>query len=670
DYTVTTVDGTLKITPATLTVVTGGGLKEYDGTPLTKKVVEVGGDGFAEGEGATYDVTGSQTLVGSSNNAFTYELNRGTDAGNYNITPSEGTLTVTDVNVDKDKVITKTLDNEPENKVTNRYKLGETIEWEVKVVNIYDEAKTITLTEQAGVVLDKSIFENVAPGETVTANASRVVSEADILAAASAGNKYSNKVTASFEGGITIDNDNDDAKLENPDPKLTITKKANPETGVKAGDTVTYTITVTNTGNVKITGIEVTDDMTGLVKGSDWPAAKFDLKAGDHKVLTATYTVTQADIESGADIENTAKATGTKPDGTPIEVKADEDVTPQAKFAELKVTKTVTNGKLVDGKYYAHEDGTPFKAGDTVEFDITVQNIGNYTLKNVVVKDVLNGAEFVEGTGYTIEQDGSAVIASLSNGAAPGYLGGSITLKAQYKVTAADEGKVMTNKATAETDDDIAEDGEDTEDFIVGIPLKITAKSGNKKYDGKALTGTEVGYTSEGLKAGDELTVVLVGTVTNVSEGTVGNDIQSYAVTRNGAVVTGEYTVTTENGTLEIRPTTLTVVTPNAEKTYDGEPLTAEGTIEGFVNNETATFATTGTQTLVGSSTNTYTLVFAPSADDMVNLLADNTAKKENYTVEEKLGTLTVTDVNVDEDDVITKTLSNDPKDTKAFKVG
>jgi uncharacterized repeat protein (TIGR02543 family) len=57
--------------------------------------VTVTGDGFVTGEGATYNVTGSQLLAGSSDNTFTYELNSGTLAGNYDISTIDGTLTVT-----------------------------------------------------------------------------------------------------------------------------------------------------------------------------------------------------------------------------------------------------------------------------------------------------------------------------------------------------------------------------------------------------------------------------------------------------------------------------------------------------------------------------------------------------------------------------------------------
>ena len=70
--------------------------KQYDGNALTNGNVEITGDGFIEGEGATFNVTGSITDVGSTNNAFTYAMNEGTNADNYNVTVVDGTLTVSE----------------------------------------------------------------------------------------------------------------------------------------------------------------------------------------------------------------------------------------------------------------------------------------------------------------------------------------------------------------------------------------------------------------------------------------------------------------------------------------------------------------------------------------------------------------------------------------------
>lgn len=88
-------DGSLTITKRDVTLTSASASKVYDGTPLTKPEVTVGGDGFVEGEGATYNVTGSQTDVGKSDNEFTYELNANTKASNYNITMYKGELVIT-----------------------------------------------------------------------------------------------------------------------------------------------------------------------------------------------------------------------------------------------------------------------------------------------------------------------------------------------------------------------------------------------------------------------------------------------------------------------------------------------------------------------------------------------------------------------------------------------
>ena len=56
---------------------------------------EVTAEGFVGNDGATYNVTGSQTEVGKSDNTFTYELKKGTNPDNYNIKTVNGELEVT-----------------------------------------------------------------------------------------------------------------------------------------------------------------------------------------------------------------------------------------------------------------------------------------------------------------------------------------------------------------------------------------------------------------------------------------------------------------------------------------------------------------------------------------------------------------------------------------------
>ena len=99
-------DGSLQINPRSVKLTSATDEKVYDGQPLTNGAVTVSGDGFAEGEGAAYNVTGSQTNAGSSDNTFTYTLNSGTKAKNYTVETEPGKLTVTPVTAEVTVTIT------------------------------------------------------------------------------------------------------------------------------------------------------------------------------------------------------------------------------------------------------------------------------------------------------------------------------------------------------------------------------------------------------------------------------------------------------------------------------------------------------------------------------------------------------------------------------------
>ena len=90
-------DGKLEIKKRSVKLTSASDEKVYDGKPLTNETVAVGGDGFADGEGATYDFTGSQTDVGESDNLFTFEVNEGTNKDNYTFEVAIGKLKVNPV---------------------------------------------------------------------------------------------------------------------------------------------------------------------------------------------------------------------------------------------------------------------------------------------------------------------------------------------------------------------------------------------------------------------------------------------------------------------------------------------------------------------------------------------------------------------------------------------
>ena len=106
-------DGKLEIKKRSVMLTSASDEKVYDGKPLTNETVAVGGDGFADGEGATYDFTGSQTDVGESDNLFTFEVNEGTKKENYTFEVAIGTLKVTPVTEEVIVTITGRTDEMP-----------------------------------------------------------------------------------------------------------------------------------------------------------------------------------------------------------------------------------------------------------------------------------------------------------------------------------------------------------------------------------------------------------------------------------------------------------------------------------------------------------------------------------------------------------------------------
>ena len=91
NYAVSITGRTMTISPAPLTVTTGSGEKEYDGTPLTNSEASL--SGLVGAETAYVNATGTITEIGVAEN--TYEILWGSaNLGNYTITENLGTLRV------------------------------------------------------------------------------------------------------------------------------------------------------------------------------------------------------------------------------------------------------------------------------------------------------------------------------------------------------------------------------------------------------------------------------------------------------------------------------------------------------------------------------------------------------------------------------------------------
>ena len=152
--------------------------------------------------------------------------------------------------------------------------------------------------------------------------------------------------------------------------------------------------------------------------------------------------------------------------------------------------------------------------------------------------------------------------------------------------------------------------------------IVVTTQGGTFTY-----TGTEhtADVTVSDLPDGYELEKAeSSASVTDVTDSPVSATCDTLIIrNKQGVDVTSRLNISYVDGEIIVEPAVLTVKTERAERVYNGEPLTAGGTIEGFVNNETADFQVTGSQTEVGVSDNTYVINW------------NGTAKEKNYKINE-----------------------------------
>lgn len=150
------------------------------------------------------------------------------------------------------------------------------------------------------------------------------------------------------------------------------------------GDIITYSFVVTNTGNVTLTDVVVTDPLTDLVMNVDTIATL--LPGVDNAVtLTATYALKQTDIEAGQ-VVNKASVTGvftdpvTNKEETVPPVESNEIIVPVTQLPKLSLVKTAVSGL-----------SEPANEGEEITYTFTVINTGNMHLTGVTVEDPLPG---------------------------------------------------------------------------------------------------------------------------------------------------------------------------------------------------------------------------------------------------------------------------------------
>ena len=600
-FKVTKKSGKLTINKRSVTLTSEGGTKPYDGTPLTNDKVTVGGQGFVEGQGATYKVTGSQTVVGKSANTFTYTLNDGTNADNYTISKTVGTLEVTGLEDSKKHTAEVTAPSHEDTydgteKSAGTELTGTTFQWK-------DQTYTIKgLTSENVTKTDAGEYANKVNGTAKVLDA--------------AGNDVTDQFKVRVENGSLVINPKKYTVTTNSATKTysgTALTAGGKVEGIVSGETVEFTTTGSQTE------VGTSKNTYELV----WKSAK----KSNYKLASetiGTLKVTKQSIDPGTDPEKP------NPDYTGAKVNSPKDSVYDGKEHKWSPTVTDKTKTLVAGKDYTVEYSTSdFTNVGTIT--VTIKGVVNYTgtvtrTYRITPKSVTVTAEnktkvfgetdpelraTVAGTlgkdkvKYTVARESGEDVGKYSITATGEKLQGN------YKVTYV----AGTFTITAQSIDPGTDPEKPNPDYT---GAKVNSPK-DSVYDGKEHKWSPtVTDKTKTLVAGKDYTVEYstsdftnVGTI-NVTITGIGN--YSGTVKRSYKVTPKEYTVTTESAT----------------KTYSGTALTAGGKVEGIVSGETVEFTTTGSQTEVGTSKNTYELVW-------------KSAKATNYTlVKESIGELTV----------------------------
>jgi LPXTG-site transpeptidase (sortase) family protein len=247
---------------------------------------------------------------------------------------------------------------------------GTVLHYSYKVTN----SGNVTLSGPFTVTDDKAtdgacpVTPTLAPGSFITCTASYTITQGD-LDSGSVTNIAS--AHGSF-GGSPVDSMTDTKTIYATQNPLMTVKKSSLTSSVSITGIVDYDYLVTNTGNVTLTGISLSDNNDN----DDMSCPSMSLAPEANMTCTATHTVIQAEIDAGGNLSNTVTAssdqTGNSTDHLDI---------PITQSPGLSIEK---NGAL-DMTVIAPDDVA--NVGDAITYTFTLQNMGNVTLTSISVSD-------------------------------------------------------------------------------------------------------------------------------------------------------------------------------------------------------------------------------------------------------------------------------------------
>ncbi|MEZ4714191.1 MAG: hypothetical protein R3A44_43815 [Caldilineaceae bacterium] len=210
----------------------------------------------------------------------------------------------------------------------------------------------------------------LAPGEAMKCTGSYTLIQADIDAG-----KVDN--TANADSDQTNPTPASEMVAIPSAPNIALTKTGlidrtvvAPTNRADVGDKINYTLVTTNTGNVTLTGVSISDPKLGALACT--PTQPTTLLPGASMTCTGSYTITQTDLDAGS-FTNTATASGKAPAGT--DVSDEETVTKSfGQVVSLALTKSTAT---------VNYDAV----NDVINYTLVTTNTGNTTLTNVSISD-------------------------------------------------------------------------------------------------------------------------------------------------------------------------------------------------------------------------------------------------------------------------------------------
>ena len=451
--------------------------------------------------------------------------------------------------------------------------------------------------------------------------------------------------------------------------RIVVDKKSDKDVAA-VGDTITYKIRVTNTGNVELQGVPVRDthDGAGTIQAADGPGYTYKdgifvvtrLPVGKSVVIQYTYTAVEAD--AGQDLTNVAIATvpGTNPedpDNPGHGIDPEKPIDPDKEYPSPEVVVPVDPDKVpdpqpepVDGRSITNVKftDTAFAAvGDTIRYGAIITNNGTVDLTGIKVRDVFTNAAGditpISGAGY-MWQDGIALIPALA-------VGESITIYFDYVVQPEDAGKNLRDVVVATVPgpnppDPFAPDTGLDPDKPMTPDTEYPSNEVVVPVDGPSMVQADPKVKIYG-DADPALTYTLPEQLIKPDdiwgelERAPGETVGVYPIMQ-GTIDSANYDITFIPSIFWIKPAPLTVTAEDKSKIYGQENPELTAVVTGFKFEDTLVTDTGNDISLVTPATATSGVGVYPIIPSGLTL-PDNDQGNKNYTVHYVEGTLAVT---------------------------